>query len=690
VIKPPCSGFFVFCASSNLPLLTGDNPRIFPFGKMLFSCLLANDEGMKIMRLFVVTIWVLLHSSIGLAAPLEIEQAIDSRGTLYASISPDGKHIASVIFNGTNYGLVLHDTETLTPRLIKAGARATEGFYSYTKAPREVTWVGNDLLAVNYGLVAETIDLNGKKGRELGEEVIGHAEPGLPLSSNLLVYTDVEDGDIAMINARTGVKTKFDLPRGKTLRRAFDRRGQLRAVTMVNSAFWKDVSVISNWYKKSVDSEWEKLAEFKITDEYWTPMYVPDEADQLVVVSRGERNTYAIFNYDTKHRKTTDMLAGHPTQDILRVDGLEQSTFDHVITGGLVPQDIWFDAQWGNVQQAVDKALPNRINRITGNPKGNVLVYTRGDNEPGSWYLADMAEGSMRLVARSKPSVAGVELLPMKPFTYTAPDGLKVPTFLTQPAKASGPAPLVVLIHGGPQARDYWGWNEEVQILAAHGYAVFQPQFRGSTGFGRRFEEAGFGQWGRAMQDDITVGVQQLIAQGIADPARVCIVGSSFGGYAALWGLVKTPDLYQCGVSFAGVSDIEYMFHDGSDRVKSKTGTEWMLSRIGDVRLEPGRFDDVSPLKHADKIRAPVLLIHGEMDRRVPISHAEKMKAVLGKLGKKVEWLTFEDEGHGIFYIRNELIYYTKLLEFLDRYIAPGGTATVNQASKIQAPDALK
>jgi dipeptidyl aminopeptidase/acylaminoacyl peptidase len=241
---------------------------------------------------------------------------------------------------------------------------------------------------------------------------------------------------------------------------------------------------------------------------------------------------------------------------------------------------------------------------------------------------------------------------------------------------------LVVLIHGGPQARDYWGWNEEVQILSTHGYAVFQPQFRGSTGFGRRFEEAGFGQWGRAMQDDITAGVQQLIAQGIADPARICIVGSSFGGYAALWGLVKTPELYQCGVSFAGVSDIEYMFHDGSDRVKSKTTREWMLSRVGDVRSEPGRFDDVSPLKHADKIRAPVLLMHGELDRRVPISHAEKMKASLGKLGKKVEWLTFEDEGHGIFYIRNELTYYSKLLAFLDRYIGSGDAEKTSQSDK--------
>jgi dienelactone hydrolase len=605
------------------------------------------------------------------AAPLEIEQAIDPKGTRYASLSPDGKHIVSIIYNGTNYGLVLYDTDTLTPRMLKAGARGTVGFYTYTKAPRQVTWVGNDLLAVNYGLVAETIDLDGKRGREVGEEVIGHAEPGVPLSPNLLVYTDIEDGDVALVNARTGAKIKFDLPRGKAIRRAYDRHGNLRAVTMVNSAFWKDVSTVSNWYKKSVGAEWEKLAEFKVTDEYWMPKYVPDEADQLVVVSRLGRDTYALFNYDTRHRAITDMLAGHPTQDILGVDGFEQSAFDHVVTGGMVPQQIWFDAAWSRVQQAVDKALPNRINRISGNPKGKVLVNSHGDSEPGSWYLVDMADGSIRLVARSKPSVADADMRAMKVISYAASDGIKVPAFLTRPSDTAGPTPLVVLIHGGPNMRDYWGWNGEVQILAAHGYAVFQPQFRGSNGFGRRFEEAGFGQWGRAMQDDITAGVRELIAQRIADPARICIVGASYGGYAALWGLVKTPELYQCGVSFAGVSDIENMFHDGSDRVGNKVAREQMLSRIGDIHSDPGRFDDVSPLKHADRISAPVLLVHGEMDERVPISHAEKMKKALDKLGKKVEWLTFDDEAHGISYIRNEKIYYKKLLDFLDRYIGP-------------------
>ncbi|MFZ6724125.1 alpha/beta hydrolase family protein [Undibacterium sp. MH2W] len=637
---------------------------------------------MKLLFLFVI--WSCTFSSISQAEQLEIEQAIDSRGMTYASLSPNGKYIASVIFNGTNYGLVLYDTETLTPRLLTSGGRGRVGFYTYTKAPREITWVDNDLIAVNYGLVAETIDLQGKKGRELGEEVIGHAEPSVPTSPNLLVYTDVEDGDVALVNARTGIKTKFSTPRGKILRRAFDRHGQLRAVTLVNSAFWKDESIISNWYKKSANADWEKLAEFKITDEYWYPVYVPDEANQLIVTSRIDRDTYALFNYDIAQHALTEMLAGHPTQDILSFSGLEQSALERVVTGGMVPQQIWFDANWAAVQQAVDKALPNHINKLSGDPKGNVLIHSRSDTDPGSWYLFDTLNGTLKLFAHRKPSVSNATMRPMKIYSYKALDGKEIPAFLTLANDNAKPMPMVVLIHGGPTARDYWTWDEEVQILAAHGYAVFQPQFRGSTGFGRRFEEAGFGQWGRAMQDDITAGVNDLIAQGVADPARICIVGASYGGYAALWGLVKTPDLYQCGVSFAGVSDIEYMFHDGSDRVGQKTAREWMLNRIGDVNTEKAKFDEVSPLKHADKIHAPVLLIHGELDQRVPISHAEKMKDALERHGKKVEWLVLEDEGHGIFYTRNEFIYYNTLLAFLDKYIAPDKSNTVSEPSTPQ------
>ncbi|HEY9104544.1 S9 family peptidase [Chitinimonas sp.] len=205
---------------------------------------------------------------------------------------------------------------------------------------------------------------------------------------------------------------------------------------------------------------------------------------------------------------------------------------------------------------------------------------------------------------------------------------------------------------------------------------MFQPQFRGSYGFGRRFEQAGYKQWGMAMQDDITDGVQYLIRQGIADPQRICIYGASYGGYAALWGLVKTPDLYRCGISFAGVTDIGNMFKDWSDTNSSQAGREWRRFLVGNPDDDKARFDAVSPLKHADRIKAPVLLMHGEEDVRVPIEHGTKMVRALMELHKEYEWKSFPLEGHGLYYTDHRNEFYNTLLGFLDKYIGPASTAS--------------
>ena len=176
----------------------------------------------------------------------------------------------------------------------------------------------------------------------------------------------------------------------------------------------------------------------------------------------------------------------------------------------------------------------------------------------------------------------------------------------------------VVVVHGGPVARDHWAWDAEVQLLAARGYVVFQPQFRGSSGFGKRFEAAGYGQWGLDMQDDITAGVEHLVRQGVADPARICIYGASYGGYAAVWGLIKTPALYRCGASLAGVSDIAMALSDTPDGHSGPAVHELQRHLIGDLERDRERLRQVSPLERARDIRAPLLIAHGDEDLRVP------------------------------------------------------------------------
>ena len=261
---------------------------------------------------------------------------------------------------------------------------------------------------------------------------------------------------------------------------------------------------------------------------------------------------------------------------------------------------------------------------------------------------------------------------PMQVLHYPSFDGLSIPAYLTLPGKPAKPAPLIVLIHGGPQARDRWGWQQDVQVFAAHGYAVFQPQFRGSSGFGKKFEEAGYGQWGQAMQDDITAGVRWLADQKLVDPARVCIIGASYGGYAALWGLEKTPALYKCGVSTAGVSDLESFLREESDVSKSAIAREMTNRRIGDPSLMKVTFDSVSPLKHADRITAPLLVAHGALDERVPISHGKRMVEAMKEQHKDVEWLEFEQEKHSLSLVENQRKWYDAVFSLLKRTIGKG------------------
>ena len=623
------------------------------------------------MRLLSTILLFLVAGAAWCGEPLRIDDVIDPEGTIMAALSPDTKHVAAIVFNGNTHGLILIDARTAKVTKLDQGRNANMGFWGYHKAPRRVVWAGNKVLVVDYGLETESMNLNGARLAKLGESLFGAVDRN-GSSEQVLINRNVAEGHMALCDARSGQCTRFSKPDGKVLKWAFDKSGRLRAVTTIDAGLFKEGATLTHWYRAADQVTWDKLVDFKINDDYWTPVYVPDEPGTIVVRSRAGRDTYALFNYDVKQHKITEMLAGHPTQDLVSWNGIEQENFDYVVTEGMRMQQVWFDPAWSRAQQQVDGLLPKTINVISGDPARALLIRSYGDMDPGTWRFLDLETRIMRVVGKVTTDLDTSKLLPVDIISYKANDGLAIPAYLTRPAGVAGPAPLVVLIHGGPVARDQWAFNAEVQLLASRGYMVFQPQFRGSTGLGRKFEEAGYRQWGRAMQDDITAGVAHLVQQGLADPQRVCIVGASYGGYAALWGLAKTPQLYKCGVSFAGVSDIGFLFNDGADRNGDASARLLMQSHIGNRSEGPQLFDPVSPLLHAADIQAPVLLMHGEEDTRVPIAHGKKMRDALLKNGKQVTWVTFPDEGHGLRLVRSEALYYSTLLDFLDKYIGPG------------------
>ncbi len=243
---------------------------------------------------------------------------------------------------------------------------------------------------------------------------------------------------------------------------------------------------------------------------------------------------------------------------------------------------------------------------------------------------------------------------------------------LTLPPKSSGKnLPMVVLPHGGPyEVMDAWGYDPEVQILAQHGYAVLQVNFRGSGGYGRQFSDRGDRQWGRAMQDDVTDATRWAIAQGVADPRRICIYGASYGGYAALMGTIREPGLYRCAVGLSGVFDLGKMYKWGSIR-RSDFGQIYLKRVLGEDKAELAAN---SPAKLADKITVPVLLAHGTRDARVDIKQAQLMKHELNRLRMPVELIEYPATGHTIMIEAHRLDFYARLLAFLGTYIGPGAT----------------
>ena len=257
-----------------------------------------------------------------------------------------------------------------------------------------------------------------------------------------------------------------------------------------------------------------------------------------------------------------------------------------------------------------------------------------------------------------------------KPVHYTARDGLDIPAYLTLPRSLSDrKPPLVVIIHGGPFLRvNVWGFDTEAEFFASRGYAVLQPEFRGSDGYGWKLYSAGFKQWGLAMQDDITDGVEWLIKQGIVDKDRICLYGGSYGGYATLWGLIKTPELYRCGVAVAAVTDINLMFDiTWSDMARASQG--WLeygaRDQIGDPDKDAQKFRSVSPLYNAERLKAPVLLAYGAADVRVPLKHGLEFRSALADNHKTYEWVVYDNEGHGFNKDENRFDFYRRVDAFL-------------------------
>ncbi len=296
------------------------------------------------------------------------------------------------------------------------------------------------------------------------------------------------------------------------------------------------------------------------------------------------------------------------------------------------------------------------------------ILYSGSDKNPGSYYYYNSTSDKLDPLGNIMPWIDASKMAEMKPISYKSRDGLTIHGYLTLPAnKTPEKLPVVVNPHGGPWARDVWGYNPEAQFLANRGYAVLQINFRGSTGYGKKFVDAGNKQWGLKMQDDITDGVQWLIKQGIADPKRVGIYGASYGGYATLAGITFTPDLYAAAVDYVGVSNMFTFLNSIPSYWESQR--RMLYERVGDPIKDKELLTKVSPVFHADKIKTPLFVAQGANDPRVNKAESDQIVDALKKRGVKVEYMVKENEGHGFSNQENQFDFYKAMEEFFAKYL---------------------
>jgi dipeptidyl aminopeptidase/acylaminoacyl peptidase len=337
----------------------------------------------------------------------------------------------------------------------------------------------------------------------------------------------------------------------------------------------------------------------------------------------------------------------------------------------------WFDAGLKAVQAEVDARLGSTVNLISVPKRPEtpwVLVQAYSDVQPEIILLYNTETKAFTKIGETRPAIKPAAMGRTEMVRYKARDGLEIPAWLTLPPGGKrDQLPLVLLVHGGPFLRGgSWGWEAQRQFLATRGYAVLEPEFRGSEGFGAKHHRAGWKQWGLAMQDDIADGATWAIAQGIADPARICIAGASYGGYSALMGLINDPQLYKCGINWIGVTDIDLMY-TGVWHTRNDLSPSWkkygMPQLIGDRVKDAAQLKATSPLRQASRVTQPLLLAYGGADQRVPLHHGEKFYKAVKKTNPDVEWVVYPYEGHGWDLPKTRIDFWSRVEKFLDRNI---------------------
>lgn len=393
------------------------------------------------------------------------------------------------------------------------------------------------------------------------------------------------------------------------------------------------------------------------------------DTDRGIIVTNAVTGRFGVYAYDFSTDTRGEAIFEHPEVDVTGAIVGPTGAVDGVGFQDDQPRVHWLNRDMAEVQRRIDRAFPGKTNLIVNRSSdGNrILIFSTAADDPGTYYVYDRAANRMERFASPYDGLHGRAFAPVRAVSYAARDGLRIPAYLTlPPGRTARGLPLIVLPHGGPFLRTGWSFDPEVQMLASLGYAVLQPNFRGSTGYGRDHVARGYGQLGGGMIDDMEDGIGWLAGQGIVDPARVCIMGSSYGGYAAIWAAIRSPDRYRCAISFAGPSDLRAMLRVNANSFVPRRYVRAFRQRVeGEERQD---LDAISPLRQAERLRTPVLIAHGVNDQVVPVNQSQLLVEALRRRSASVESVFYRRSGHG-FTDRNEAADYNRrVAAFLARH----------------------
>lgn len=445
--------------------------------------------------------------------------------------------------------------------------------------------------------------------------------------------------EVARVDINTGRLQTVFRPHGWVISWRADAAGNVRLGRSLRE------KIVSYEVRNPADDSWRTIQSFEINKgRTFNPLaFVDGNPNRLYALSNHEGGPGALYEFDVPSDSFVRKIAANPRNGVVGI--VHNGRLLGYETAADAPP-VYLDETYAREAKIINQALPDSQNVIVDRSTDGkrVLFHVTRGNEPSAYWLLDRASGKNVLtpVAETYPDLEPEQVAASRMVYYKARDGLEIPALLTLPPghnRAAGALPFVVLPHGGPTSHDTSGFNYLAQFIASRGYGVLQPQFRGSSGYGAAFEAAGLQQWGLAMQDDLTDGTRWLIDQKLADPARIAIVGGSYGGYAALMGAVKEPGLYRCAAAVAPVADLKLLVDDSWHYLFSDVN----VPRIG---TDTAILEKTSPAHNAERIRIPLLLVHGRKDYTVPVEHTVRMAEALQKAGKPAEVVFLDQADH--------------------------------------------